>query len=100
MPTFLLKKENKLVILSLFFIFLLIVLPSAALYFYTSSDQVDAYGTEKSIVYRVLGFYKNEHIQFKNFLMLISTSKDLSNLLSVKPEQVNALKQLAVPEIV
>lgn len=62
MPTFLLKKENKLVILSLFFIFLLIVLPSFVLYFYTNSDQVDAYGTEKSIVFRVLGFYKNEHI--------------------------------------
>lgn len=61
-PPFLLKKENRSVILSLFFIIILFVLPSIVLYFYKNSDRVDDFGTELSFYNLCLEYIKNDHI--------------------------------------
>ena len=100
LPSFLLKKENKLVVMAIFFIIILIVIPSIGLYFYQSSEKVDEFGTKKSLFYYALQFMKNENILFKNFIEIISVSEELRPILGVKPNQVQPLSKLINKEFV
>lgn len=76
-PPFLLKKENRSLILSLFFIFLLFVLPAVVMYFYKNSDRVDDYGTELKFYNICFDYLRNEHIQFQNFLEMFCLAEKM-----------------------
>ena len=98
LPPFLLKRENRLVILALFFILILIVLPVTVMYFYTSSEKLDQYGTRRSLFYHIIQLFRNENIQFKNFLELLSLSEEMIPILKVKKEQNKGLFKLMMQD--
>jgi translocation protein SEC63 len=100
LPSFLLKKENKLVILGLFFILLLIVLPALVFYFYQTSEDLDEYGTNKSFLPLAIEIFKNENILYKNFIEIIVMTDEIKPFLGAKPEQIAALEKIRDLEFV
>lgn len=100
LPSFLLKRENKLIVMAIFFIIILIVIPGIGLYYYQSSEKVDEFGTKKSLFYYALNFLKNENILFKNFIEIISVSEEMRPILSVKKEQMPHLAKLIDKEFI
>ena len=99
LPPFLLQKENQMVILSLFFIILLIVLPFGAMYLYQTSDLLDGFGSKKNLFIISLEYLKNENILFRNFLELLCICEEIQPFYSVPSEQVRDLKKLVDPEL-
>lgn len=95
LPSFLLKKKNRLVILALFFIIILIVIPLLTLYLYQNSDNKDKNNISFSLHAIALEFFKNDSILFKNFIELLSVVEELGPYLRVGPAQVRDLERLA-----
>lgn len=100
LPSFLLKRENKLIVMAIFFIIVLIVIPGVGLYFYQSSEKVDEFGTKKSLFFFALQFLKNENIIFKNFIEIICVSEELKPILGVKNDQKAHLAKLIDKEFI
>ena len=94
LPSFLLNKENRSVILAIFFIILLVIIPSIFMYFYQSSEKIDKFGSDRSLFLFALRFLRNENIIFKNFIEIISCSQELRTILAAKPEQKAHLHKL------
>lgn len=100
LPNFLLKKENKAVILGIFFIFMLIVVPYITFLFYENSDALDSNGISKSNYPLFIDLIRKDNIIFKNFIEVISLSKEVESLRETKPDQIQALEKIRDHEFV
>lgn len=100
LPNFLLKKENRLVILGLFFIILLVVIPYLVFLFYESSDAVDENGVAKSNFPEFFQLLKKENLLFKNFIEVISVCKEIEPIRTTLPSELPALERIRDPEFV
>lgn len=95
LPSFLLRKKNRVIILALFFILILIVAPLVALYFYQNSDNKDKNGISVSVQPFILEVFRNDNVLFKNFIEIMSVVDELGPLRHVTPNQVADLEKIA-----
>lgn len=98
LPSFLLKKKNRLVILALFFILILIVLPLLVLYLYQNSDNLDKNGINTLFLGRAIECFKNDNVLFKNFIEIIVQAEEMSPFLSAHSHQIKDLESLRDPD--
>lgn len=100
LPSFLLKKKNRLIILALFFILILIVLPLIVMCVYKNADNVDDNGISMRSVAKSIDCFRNENILFKNFLEIIVQADEMEPHLGAKKYQIRDLESLRDPDFV
>lgn len=98
LPSFLMRKKNRFVILSLFFLFILIILPLGVFYFYQNSESVDRNGINMAFYGKALEVFRNENIIFKNFIEIMVQAEEMIPFLSAKPNQIKDLEKLRDPD--
>jgi translocation protein SEC63 len=87
LPKALLDKNNKMFILSLFFLIVLIILPSIVWLWYTEKEKYAEHGVTKESIHQSLFFLRNENLTVNNVLEMCSSSVELKSVFGTKVGQ-------------
>ncbi|KRX02064.1 Immunoglobulin E-set [Pseudocohnilembus persalinus] len=91
MPSFLLDKNNHVIILFVFFLILLVILPTVVYMWYKNYNLFDEYGTLKSN-YKIFYQGLNENVLIKNLIQILSLCREFKNITINKQQSEDLTK--------
>ena len=94
LPSALLNKKNRGIILALFFLVLLVFLPVTIWMWYTDKEQYDSFGVNKNSITQTVLFMRNENITVKNVLEMVACSFEMQKIWQIKVGQGQPLKDV------
>lgn len=94
LPSALLNKKNRAVILALFFLVLLVFMPVVVWIWYTEREKYDSFGVNKDSIRQTAMFMRNENIIVKNVIEMMACSVEMQKIWAIKPGQGNALRSV------
>jgi translocation protein SEC63 len=94
LPSALLNKKNRGIILAMFFLILLVFLPVAVWMWYTDKEKYDSFGVNKNSIMQTVAFMRNENITIKNVLEMVACSFELQKVWPIMVGQGQPLKEV------
>lgn len=86
LPEFLIKKENQIPVLVVFFLFLLVVIPGVGLYWFSSVSKFNKHGIYENNIKRYAPML-NENLTYKKFPFIMATSEEFEENLSISADE-------------
>lgn len=87
LPSSLLSKKNRGVVLSIFFLVILIILPTAVWLWYSENEKYTEDGISIDSIRNCASFMRNECLNFKTILEVFATSKEMVPLFQIRQGQ-------------
>lgn len=94
LPSALLNKKNRGIILAMFFLIMLVFLPITVWMWYTDKEQYDNFGVNRESTKQTLAFMRNENITTKNVLEMVACSVEMQKVRVIKVGQGQALNEV------
>lgn len=94
LPSALLNKKNRAIILAMFFLVLLVFLPVTIWMWYSDKEQYDSFGVNKNSITQTVLFMRNENITIKNVLEMVACSFEMQKIWPIKVGQGQPLKDV------
>lgn len=82
LPEFLIKKENQITVLVVFFLFLLVIIPAVGLYWFSSVSKYNKHGIYEGNLKRYAPLL-NENTALKKFSFIMATSEEFEENLTI-----------------
>jgi translocation protein SEC63 len=95
LPSALLNKKNRSIILALFFLVLLVFLPITIWMWYSEKEKYDGFGVNKQSIFQTLHFMRNENITVQNVMEMMASSLEMGPIQPVKKGQGQGLKDVS-----
>ena len=94
LPNPLLEKKNRALILSIFFLVILIIIPTIVWLWYSENEKYSEHGVSNDSLRNCFQFIKNESVTMRNIIEMCASSVEMIPLFTVKTGQGEDLSKL------